>query len=272
VAARHRHPARRRPVALQSFLADLQHGITRAGIARCRVSFPKKLTALHRRNPRRYAQVLPGRVPRFEFAAQVLALPREHQLGLIAHEIGHVLAAQRDPQHSEQDADRAAHAALGARIAYDRRWPGKGLQRLVNGLSGLASVKDYIDRTNRQLDDDDALNLAQVQDLVGIVVEAGQPMQSSSPDGRARVTVVPEGDRVFVEFTIEEQRVSRRVGAIYLDREQVLELLLPSGEIDWRPQESIPEDYYANPAVRYFAERGPPTAEGSLWSTRTAPT
>jgi hypothetical protein len=77
----------------------------------------------HAKNPRRYAQVIPE-LRRFEFARAMLQLPRCHRLGLLAHEIGHVL----DPSASEVGADRIAGQVLGVKIGYDRRWPGKGLQ------------------------------------------------------------------------------------------------------------------------------------------------
>lgn len=77
----------------------------------------------HAKNPRRYAQVIPE-LRRFEFARATLQLPRCHRLGLLAHEIGHVL----DPRASEAGADRIAGQVLGVKIGYDRRWPGKGLQ------------------------------------------------------------------------------------------------------------------------------------------------
>jgi DNA-binding MarR family transcriptional regulator len=88
------------------------------------VMLTEQLTQLHCKNSRRYAQVIPNRL-QFEFALQTLWLPAAHRGGLIAHEIGHVLA----PEGSEDDADRAAHKVLGIKITYDKRWPGKGLQK-----------------------------------------------------------------------------------------------------------------------------------------------
>jgi hypothetical protein len=61
--------------------------------------------------------------PRFEFAPQMVWLPKALRIGLLAHEVGHVLRPG-----SEQDADDAAEEILGIPIAYDMRWPGKGLQ------------------------------------------------------------------------------------------------------------------------------------------------
>lgn len=94
-----------------------------------RVSFTEALRRTHERNPRRYAECNPV-TREFFFAPQTLALPRAHRCGLIAHEIGHALHGAHD--HSENDADQAARRAMGVRIGYDRRWPGKGLQRAMN--------------------------------------------------------------------------------------------------------------------------------------------
>lgn len=88
------------------------------------VLLTEQLTQLHCKNARRYAQVIPNRL-QFEFALQTLWLPAAHRGGLIAHEIGHVLC----PEGSEEDADRAAHRILGIKVTYDKRWPGKGLQK-----------------------------------------------------------------------------------------------------------------------------------------------
>jgi hypothetical protein len=81
----------------------------------------------HARNPRRYAQVIPE-LRRFEFARATLQLPWCNRLGLLAHEVGHVL----DPNASEAKTDKVAERALGIKIGYDRRWPGKGLQVAKN--------------------------------------------------------------------------------------------------------------------------------------------
>ena len=53
-------------------------------------------------------------------------LPPEHQDGLIAHEVGHLLHKGQD--HSEQDADNAFKEKYGIRIKYKNSRYGKRLQ------------------------------------------------------------------------------------------------------------------------------------------------
>jgi hypothetical protein len=90
------------------------------------------VTAEHVKNPRRYAQVTAHDTPPlFEFAEQTLRLSWPHRLGLMAHEVGHVL--DPDPKKTEPGADQTALRALGIKIQYDPRWPGKGLQVAVDG-------------------------------------------------------------------------------------------------------------------------------------------
>lgn len=94
-----------------------------------RLSWTDELERTHQRNARRYAQVAPFCTPpQFELAPQTTHLPAKHRRGLLAHEVGHVL----DPYGSERDADLAAEEALGVRMGYDRRWPGRGLQVDMN--------------------------------------------------------------------------------------------------------------------------------------------
>jgi hypothetical protein len=91
------------------------------------------LTELHERNHRRYAQVyFPGGdrfagngVARYEVAEQIRWLPARQLRAVLGHEVGHELA----PTAGEAGADQAAERALGMKITYDPRWPGKGLQR-----------------------------------------------------------------------------------------------------------------------------------------------
>lgn len=85
--------------------------------------FLDRLDDEHRRNPRRYAQVDLSKNT-FEFSRAILWLPVEQRMGVLAHEVGHVLV----PGGSEEQADLAAARYLGIAIRYDRRWPGKGLQ------------------------------------------------------------------------------------------------------------------------------------------------
>jgi hypothetical protein len=83
--------------------------------------------------PRDYAYVyidraMHGWESAFGFSRKTLELDREHREGLIAHEVGHVLAAMHWNDRSEDGADEAAAVYLGVPIAYDPAWPGKGLQ------------------------------------------------------------------------------------------------------------------------------------------------
>lgn len=122
-------PSLRRAISFQQFLREFRELWARVPAAvRGRsygVGLSAKLEALNRRNPRRFAEVDVSRRS-FYFAPQVLLLPRPQRLGVIAHEIGHVLAGSRP--HTERHADLAAWAGLDVAILYDRRWPGKGLQ------------------------------------------------------------------------------------------------------------------------------------------------
>lgn len=128
----HTHPTLSRPLALSEFLAEFQAIWLRAlSFLPARptptVELSDDLDRTHCRNSRRYAEVVPGRRA-FFFAPQVLWLPRANRLGLIAHEIGHVLAFEElGMDHDERVADEAA-LEIGVEIRYDRRWPGKGLQ------------------------------------------------------------------------------------------------------------------------------------------------
>jgi hypothetical protein len=131
----HDHPRIHHPVARGAIRDQLYHMRQEAGLkGHPHIAWPHSLTKLHEDNARRYAQVffaggpsqLGGRgVPRYEFAEQTRWLPTPHRTGLLAHEVGHELAGT---EGSEADADDAAYDALGVKIGYDHRWPGKGLQ------------------------------------------------------------------------------------------------------------------------------------------------
>jgi hypothetical protein len=113
------------PMPFDRFARELAEYAGRAGIETFELELYPELEEEHVRNPRRFAQVTPRRQPpRFEFAPQVLHLGWPNRLGLIVHEIGHVLA----PEADEDGADRAGSTALQIPITYDMRWPGKGLQ------------------------------------------------------------------------------------------------------------------------------------------------
>lgn len=127
----HDHPALSDPVSEATFRAELEAVLLGAGIPERKVDaaileFPEELGVRHEGDPRAYAEVNPHELL-FRFAPQALLLPEENRLGLLAHEVGHVI----DPLATENGADRAVERRLGVRIVYDPRWPGKGLQRLV---------------------------------------------------------------------------------------------------------------------------------------------
>lgn len=125
--APYRYPVLDRPIPEQQLVDELGELLERGGVLRsgptASVWLWNPLDVEHAKNPRRYAQVIPDE-RRFEFARATLYLPACHRLGLLAHEVGHVL----DPIGGEDDADAAAARHLGVQIGYDRRWPGKGLQ------------------------------------------------------------------------------------------------------------------------------------------------
>jgi len=123
----HAIPRRERPVSEAQFRAELADTLRRAGIDRpFTLTFADHVSARHARDPRAYAEVHCESLT-FAFAHEARELPDENRLALIAHEVGHAV----DPLATENGADRAAERALGIRIVYDPRWPGKGLQRLA---------------------------------------------------------------------------------------------------------------------------------------------
>lgn len=126
----HHHPHLPTPLPRRVLEEELHALHEQAGLGtEADVAWPRSLARTHRRNARRYAQVAP--VPRpahFELAEQARYLPDPHRRGLLAHEIGHVLA----PYAGENGADAAALAHLGIEVGYDHRWPGRGLQVAVN--------------------------------------------------------------------------------------------------------------------------------------------
>jgi len=123
----HDVPRRPEPVSEAQFRAELANTLRRAGIDRpFTLTFADHVSARHARDPRAYAEVHTDSLG-FAFAHEAKTLPDENRLALIAHEVGHVV----DPLATENGADRAAERALGIRIVYDPRWPGKGLQRLA---------------------------------------------------------------------------------------------------------------------------------------------
>lgn len=124
---KHRHPVLAKPVSPERLEAELA-----AVWARGRRGQPPRivpteaLSKTHGRNPRRYCETN-GEV--IFVAPQILRLPRAQRLGLIAHELGHVVLLRRRLWgHSERAADRTAERVFGVEVTYDLRWPGRGLQ------------------------------------------------------------------------------------------------------------------------------------------------
>lgn len=123
------------PTSRQRLERTVRELVRRAGFdpRRVRVVFPAALERIHQNNRRRYAQMSAVSF-RFEFARSTLALPWRYQLGLAAHEVGHLIAIRRYEDFTEPGADAAARAVLGIPIGYDRtlagtRCPGcRGLQ------------------------------------------------------------------------------------------------------------------------------------------------
>lgn len=127
----HDHPQLLEAVSEDDFRSELREIMRMAGLSvdvidRADISFPDNLEDRHRKDPRAYAEVQTEDL-RFRFAPQARSLPSANRLGLMAHEIGHLL----DPAATENGADAAAETALDVRIVYDTRWPGKGLQKLL---------------------------------------------------------------------------------------------------------------------------------------------
>jgi|GEM_PF-3185355 len=126
----HGHPHLDHPVPRTQLEERLRRFRAQAGLPPgFKLEWPQQLARTHDRNWRRYAQIAPfARPPIYELAPQTAWLPAAHRQALLAHEVGHELK----PKGTEDDADRAARDALGVKIAYDPRWPGKGLQVAVN--------------------------------------------------------------------------------------------------------------------------------------------
>lgn len=95
--------------------------------SKVKMEFWGPLDREHERDCRRYAQMYAHNY-RFQFARAILKLPAKHRLGLVAHEVGHLVAIRRHGDMSEDGADLEARRVLGVTIGYDMAWPGKGLQ------------------------------------------------------------------------------------------------------------------------------------------------
>lgn len=129
----HAHPRLSSAISQEQFAEEFVALACKAGIAdTCALDLSERMRRLHERNARRYAEVEADRL-HFHFAPQTLWLPEDNRRGLIAHELGHVLCRDIPGGGTEDEADEAAYEALGLVIAYDGRWPGKGLQAAVEG-------------------------------------------------------------------------------------------------------------------------------------------
>ncbi len=66
------------------------------------------------------------------YARAYWGLPLRHQMGLLAHEIGHILVLRTKASHYEPNADRAANKFFGITIRYAQMTPwGEDLQFLL---------------------------------------------------------------------------------------------------------------------------------------------
>lgn len=69
-------------------------------------------------------------------------LPIQHKLGLIVHEVGHILVGKAN--HKESQADREANKYFGVRILYKDSKYGKRLQYLDKEHKYIIRVLGYI--------------------------------------------------------------------------------------------------------------------------------
>ena len=124
----YRYPILAQPLTPLELREELDALLEACGLDpdRATMSFPVDLDLEHWSNPRRYAQVI-VKLMHFQFARAMLWLPDAQRVGVLAHEVGHVLT----PGGNEADADRAAGEILGIPLKYDHRWPGKGLQTAI---------------------------------------------------------------------------------------------------------------------------------------------
>lgn len=91
-------------------------------------------TEEHRDSKRQYAHVF-HRSNVICVSKGFFSLPETHQLALLLHEAGHVLAGQRG---SEADANRAAYEASGVRIYYKDSKYGPELEWIEPAEKGRA--------------------------------------------------------------------------------------------------------------------------------------
>lgn len=125
---KHGHPSLAHPIPVHRLRAELGELLARTGIHPPSVTLvvSDRLGRIHARNARRYAEVRPAPAE-VHVAPQILSLPEANRWGVLAHEVGHLFVGGG----TEPDADRAALDVLGVKIGYDRRWPGRGLQRAL---------------------------------------------------------------------------------------------------------------------------------------------
>lgn len=86
----------------------------------------------HNVNTRQYAHVhhIDGRV--ICVAGAWITLPLEIEMGLIAHEVGHLLAGKMDMEHSEAKADEVADKFFKITVLYKSTVYGNRLQYLTH--------------------------------------------------------------------------------------------------------------------------------------------
>lgn len=87
----------------------------------------------HKKSRRQYAHTFHRRGS-ICIARSFLKLPKRHKIGIILHEIGHLLAGRSG---SEADADRAAEGYFQVRIRYTNSRYGESLQYVDRKYFGV---------------------------------------------------------------------------------------------------------------------------------------
>lgn len=82
----------------------------------------RKVDIEHSKSKRQYAHVL--HYPEVICVARAFYnLPYHHQLGIIFHELGHLIAIKEIGEHTEKDADRMIEKYAGVKVKYvDNRY------------------------------------------------------------------------------------------------------------------------------------------------------
>lgn len=115
-------PFLRRPISLHRLAREFGQLLERAGVSAQIALDPRiQLGSL-----RDYAAT-DLRTRWVYVAPRILRLRAPWRIGLLAHEVGHLILRKRP--HTERQANRAAANCLGIRILYDRRnFPGRGVE------------------------------------------------------------------------------------------------------------------------------------------------